>query len=322
MSALETKGRSELDQFISARTNFADFLDAALENACSTFGVEVSRLLVSKTYMYPPADCGTAWKTKGDNRQLQYDAIAVLNGDIREDVFIDGDAIMAKRNSGIAEITRLGSGFGSADKGAIGLAARVCHPHQALSGPVRRAIDGAKRHLSKTCSRICGSRSPEDRDDMKPRRQLWRDDDRDLPAWWTAVVQMGGGVKMAFSKFHSDHSGDCIDYSRHFSPALAVENVQPSTRAKFEDMPCARPSIAQVAAHSAVSWPWRRCAPGNIFAGAKPCHLSGISDPLFQRAVAGLGRAHATSSFRANQGPVDRGYRLPHVSARAPVAEW
>ena len=56
----------------------------------------VSRLLVSKTYMYPPADCGAAWKTKGDNRQLQYDAIAALNGDISEDVFIDGDAIIAE----------------------------------------------------------------------------------------------------------------------------------------------------------------------------------------------------------------------------------
>ena len=42
----------------------------------------------------------------------------------------------------------------------------------------------------------------------------------------------------------------------------------------------------------------------------------------YQRAVAGLGRAGATSSFRANEGAVDRGYRLPHVSARAPVAEW
>ena len=90
-------GCSELDQFISARTNFADFLDAASENGCSDFGVEVSRLLVSRTYMYPPADCGAAWKTKGDNRQLQYDAIAVLNSDIREDVVIDGDAIIAKQ---------------------------------------------------------------------------------------------------------------------------------------------------------------------------------------------------------------------------------
>ena len=97
MLALETKGCSELDQFISARTSFADFLDAALENGCSDFGVEVSRLLVSRTYMYPPADCGAAWKTKGDNRQLQYDAIAVLNSDIREDVVIDGDAIIAKQ---------------------------------------------------------------------------------------------------------------------------------------------------------------------------------------------------------------------------------
>ena len=130
---------------ISARTNFADFLDAALENACSTFGVEVSRLLVSKTYMYPPADCGTAWKTKGDNRQLQYDAIAVLNGDIREDVFIDGDAIMAKREFWHSGNHTVGLGIGHA------LGHRRLAAHSAIESglgvAVRRAIAGAKSHL-------------------------------------------------------------------------------------------------------------------------------------------------------------------------------
>ena len=96
-STLETKGCSELDQFISARTNFADFLDAALEDGCSSFVVELGRLMVSRTYMHPPADCGASWKTKGDNRQLQYDAIAVLNRDISEDAFIDGDAVILKQ---------------------------------------------------------------------------------------------------------------------------------------------------------------------------------------------------------------------------------
>ena len=96
-TALETKGCSELDQFISARTLFADFLDAALESGCSEAYVVLNRFLVSATYKNPPADCGAAWKAKGDNRQLQYDAIAVLNRDIRRDVFIDGDAIILEQ---------------------------------------------------------------------------------------------------------------------------------------------------------------------------------------------------------------------------------
>jgi hypothetical protein len=96
-TALETKDCTELDRFISARTAFADFLDTALGNGCSDFYVTLNRFLVSATYKNPPADCGTEWKTKADNRQLQYDAIAVLNRDIRRDVFIDGDAIVLKQ---------------------------------------------------------------------------------------------------------------------------------------------------------------------------------------------------------------------------------
>ena len=95
--ALETKGCSELDQFISARTLFADFLDAAKGNGCSDSYVLLNRLLVSSTYTNSPADCGAAWKTKSDNRQLQYDAIAMLNRDIGEDAFIDGDAVVSKQ---------------------------------------------------------------------------------------------------------------------------------------------------------------------------------------------------------------------------------
>ena len=151
MSALETKGCSELDQFISARTNFADFLDAALENGCSDFGVEVSRLLVSRTYMYPPADCGAAWKTKGDNRQLQYDAIAVLNSDIREDVVIDGDAIIAKQEFwhngnhtvglGIRKCRRKGPDAAFALQCAEGRATSEIHSLQLRRGPDRPATN-------------------------------------------------------------------------------------------------------------------------------------------------------------------------------------
>jgi len=96
-TALETKGCSALDQFVSARTVFADFLDAALENGCSEAYVVLNRFLVSATYKNPPADCGAEWKTKGDNRQLQYDAIAVLNRDIGRDVFIDGSAVVLEQ---------------------------------------------------------------------------------------------------------------------------------------------------------------------------------------------------------------------------------
>ncbi len=96
-AALETKGCSELDQFISARTPFADFLDTASEDGCSQAYVTLNRFLVSATYKTPPADCGASWQTKADNRQLQYDAIAVLNRDIGRDVFIDGDAIVLEQ---------------------------------------------------------------------------------------------------------------------------------------------------------------------------------------------------------------------------------
>ena len=53
----------------------------------------LSRIMVSETYKKPRRTSGAAWKTKGDNRRLQYDAIAALNSDIRRDVFIDGDAV-------------------------------------------------------------------------------------------------------------------------------------------------------------------------------------------------------------------------------------
>ena len=96
-AALTTKGCAALDQFVSARTLFADFLDAASGNGCSKEYVALSRILVSETYKKPPADCGAAWKTKGDNRRLQYDAITALNGDIGQDVFIDGDTVVLKQ---------------------------------------------------------------------------------------------------------------------------------------------------------------------------------------------------------------------------------
>ena len=96
-TALATKGCSALDPFVSALTLYADFLDSASGNGCSKEYVALSRILVSETYKKPPADCGDAWKTKGDNRRLQYDAIAALNGDIGQDVFIDGDTVVLKQ---------------------------------------------------------------------------------------------------------------------------------------------------------------------------------------------------------------------------------
>ena len=96
-TALETKGCSALDQFVSARTRFADFLDAGLSNGCSEAYVALNRVLVSATYENPPADCGAAWQKNGDNRQLQYDAIAALNRDIGAGVFIDGNSIVLQQ---------------------------------------------------------------------------------------------------------------------------------------------------------------------------------------------------------------------------------
>ena len=77
-----------------------------------------------------------------------------------------------------------------------------------------------------------------------------------------------------------------------------------------------RSSHRRLAAHSAIESGFG--AVRRPIAGAKG-HLR---DPLFQRAVAELRRAGVTSSFRTNERAVDRRYRLPHVSARAPVAEW
>ncbi len=126
-TALETKGCSELDQFISARTLYSDFLDAALKNGCPH--VALSRFLVSATYMNPPADCGAAWKTKGDNRQLQYGAIAVLNADIGEDVFIDGDAVVKQ-------------GFSHEGNHTVGLWIRKCRRKGADAAFAVRCAEG------------------------------------------------------------------------------------------------------------------------------------------------------------------------------------
>jgi hypothetical protein len=95
--AMQTKGCSEIDRFISARTHFADFLDTAVANGCSEDYVMLNRLLVLSTYKSPPGNCGTTWSKKGDNRQLQHDAIAVLNRDIGTGVFVDGDTVILKQ---------------------------------------------------------------------------------------------------------------------------------------------------------------------------------------------------------------------------------
>jgi hypothetical protein len=139
-TALATKGCTELDRFISARTLYADFLDGAAEKGCEEAYVAIGRLLVSGTYKKPPADCGVAWKTKGDNRQLQYDAIAVLNGDIVEDVFIDGDAIIAKQE------------FWHAGNHTVGLSMFRCRRQGADAAFARQCAEGKEASETATFS--------------------------------------------------------------------------------------------------------------------------------------------------------------------------
>jgi hypothetical protein len=139
-TALKTKGCSKLDQFISARTLFADFLDAALENGCSSAYVTWSRFLVSATYKHPPADCGAEWKTKGDNRQLQYDAIAVLNRDIGRDVFIHGDTIVLKQE------------FWHEGKHTVGLGVQKCRRKGANAAFAMRCAEGKETSESSVYS--------------------------------------------------------------------------------------------------------------------------------------------------------------------------
>ncbi|MGH6825433.1 hypothetical protein [Methyloceanibacter sp.] len=129
--ALKTKGCSELDQFISARTLYADFLDTALAKGCSEFYVALNRILLSETYKNPPADCGAAWQAKGDNRQLQYDAIAVLNRDIGPGVF-DGDAIVLKQQ------------FWHEDNHTVGLAIRKCRKKGANAAFAIQCAEGSE----------------------------------------------------------------------------------------------------------------------------------------------------------------------------------
>ncbi|HET9606558.1 MAG TPA: hypothetical protein VFO87_05870, partial [Nitrospira sp.] len=200
-----------------------------LENACSTFGVEVSRLLVSKTYMYPPADCGTAWKTKGDNRQLQYDAIAVLNGDIREDVFIDGDAIMAKRE------------FWHSGNHTVGLGIRKCRRKGADAAFAVRSAEGKEASESASYSFDAVLIDPQRIDvtetsavivlfgrGIRTPEEFARAQTRTggvsgatsivlhcLPD--TQCVHTGGGVKMNLLQFYCDPETNCIDMLSHIS---------------------------------------------------------------------------------------------------------
>jgi hypothetical protein len=129
-TALETKGCSALDPFVSALTLYADFLDSASGNGCSKEYVALSRILVSETYKKPPADCGAAWKTKGDNRRLQYDAIAALNSDIGRDVFIDGDAVVLKQE------------FSHEGNHTVGLGIRKCRRKSADAAFAMQCAEG------------------------------------------------------------------------------------------------------------------------------------------------------------------------------------
>ena len=93
--ALAAKGCSESDGFLSARSQFADFLDDAPGRGCSDLYVRLNRLIVSMTYKKPPAECD--WQAKADNRQLQHDAIAAINRDLAGGVFLDGAAVVTKQ---------------------------------------------------------------------------------------------------------------------------------------------------------------------------------------------------------------------------------
>lgn len=238
-TALETKGCSALDQFVSARTLFADFLDAASANGCSEAYVVLNRFLVSATYKNPPADCGAEWNTKGDNRRLQYDAIAVLNRDIGRDVFIDGDAIVLEQQ------------FWHEGNHTVGLGNRKCRRKRADAAFAMQCAEGKETSESSLYSfdatlidpqRIDVTeksaltvligrsiRTPEEFVRAQTRTGGTSDATRVvlhcLPD--TQCVHTGGGVKMNLVQLYCDPETNCDDVLSHIIDVLAMMKRAP-----------------------------------------------------------------------------------------------
>jgi hypothetical protein len=239
-TALATKGCSALDPFVSALTLYADFLDSASGNGCSKEYVALSRILVSETYKKPPADCGDAWKTKGDNRRLQYDAIAALNGDIGRDVFIDGDAVVLKQEFwhegnhtvalGIRKCRR---------KDADAAFALQCAEGKATSESIGYTFDAAlidpqRIDVTETSALIVlfgrGIRTPEEFARAQART--------DGVSGATSIVlhclpdtqcvhTVGGGVKMNLLQLYCDPETNCNDVLSHIVDVLAMMKRAP-----------------------------------------------------------------------------------------------
>ena len=238
-TALETKGCSELDQFISARTLYADFLDGAADKGCEEAYVAIGRLLVSGTYKKPPADCGVAWKTKGDNRQLQYDAIAVLNGDIVEDVFIDGDAVIAKQEFWHQGNHTVGlSMFKCRSKSADAAFARQCAEGKEASETVTYSFDATlidPQRIDVTAASaltvLFGKTISTPEEFVRTQTRTGGTSDamsivlNCLPD--TRCVRAGAGVNMDLLKLYCDPEVNCNDVLSHVVDVIAMMRRAP-----------------------------------------------------------------------------------------------